>query len=216
MNFGLAAHGQNCPVEYGFRYTHNFPRETKAFLNVTVLSKMSPVVVGRIQEQLNKRVGEKFGRRIRLDYCSLRDFDESTLLKPNDISRIDGYDCVYKFSDRKKGLKAFYFKVVANEKGDLIEELPLPNIAADELKGNLISCKQALEIAERNGFPRNQSSIYFWYDWDSQSLAWHVHDRRAVEPDQPLFMVGKGTYRKIIIDAATGKVIRTFKETIIV
>jgi len=215
-------HAQNfknfgkCPVEYGYQGSHNFPRDSKASITIEKLSVISPDIRNVILQQLQLRVGSGYASKLKLDYGYLRDFDQADPLKPDDKNRIDAYDLVFKVSDKGKGLKAFRFKVVADGTGKLIEDLALPDIASDPQKAKLVSCKEALSIASRNGFPLERTSILFEYDWDSSSFTWKLYDRKAVEPDEPLFGIGKGTYRNMLIEAHTGKVLKIYKETIVV
>lgn len=210
-----SANAQECPVEYGFRYTYNFARDYKSSVTIYKSREISQSILSKIQEQLKVRVGEKFFKKLKFDYGYARDFDDTQTLQANEAERIDGYDIVYRFSDRSKGLKTFYFKVVADAKGNLIDDLALPDIASNPQKANLVPCKQALTIAAQNGFPLERSSIYFMYDWEVKSFIWDIHDRQAVEPDKPILFGNKGTYRKISIEANTGKVLKIYKETII-
>lgn len=206
--------GLSCPVKYGYQSSYNFGK-TIASVRIGRFSDLSPVVVRRIEDQLRKRVGNEFLKRAKFDYGEAFDLDESGELQPRDADRIDGYDMVFKFSDRSKGLAAFYFKVVADKAGTLVDgTLPLPDIAANSGLGKLVSCKQALDIARRNGFPPERSSIIFVYDWDAGIFTWKVSDSMKVEPDEPLFITGKGTYRTILIEAHTGRVMKIYKETI--
>jgi len=207
---------QGCPVEYGFQGSYNFSQGSKSYVSVRRHKDIAASVVNKINEQLKARVGESFFKRLRFDYGSAHDFDDARPLKANDGGRVDGYDFVFKFADRDKGLTAFYFKVVADSKGKLIDYLALPDIASDPQKADLIPCKQALAIAAMNGFPVERSSIWFIYDWDAKAFVWDVHDRQPVDPDEPTFSIGIGTYRKIFIEAHTGKVLKIFKETIVV
>lgn len=208
-NFG------KCPVEYGFQGSFNFGKESKSLVTIRKLKEISPLVLNKIQRQLKARVGEQFFKRLKLDYGDAQDFDDTSPLKADDAERIDGYDFVFKFSDKSKGLKAYYFKVVADAKGNLIADVALPNIASNPEKARLIPCQQALAIASRNGFPLERSSILFIYDWDSKTLVWHIYDKRPVEPDNPIpGFSGNGTYRNIFVDANNGNVIKIFKETI--
>jgi hypothetical protein len=208
-NFG------RCPVEYGYQGSHNFPKDIKARVTAEKLGAIAPDIRSSIMKQLEARVGPGFIGRLNLDYGYLVDFDQADALKPSDKDRIDAYDLVFKFSDKAKGLKAFRFKVVADGTGKLIEDLALPDIAAEPQRAILISCKVALEIGSKNGFPLNRTSIYFVYDWDSGSFTWMLSDNRAVEPDEPLITFGKGTYRHMLIEAHTGKVLKIYKETIV-
>jgi len=204
-----------CPVEDGYQGSYNFGKESKLRITIEELGEVAPVVKESILENLRLHVGRAFVRRLKLDYGYLFDFDVATDLKANDAARIDGYDLVFKFSDKRQGLSAFRFKVVTDGSGKLIEDIALPNIASDPKKAQIISCNEAREIAEKNGFPLDRTSIYFDYDWDSGSFIWELYDNKAVETDIPIF-IGQGTFRKILIEAHTGRVLKIFKETIIV
>jgi len=211
------AAAQRCPVDYGFQGSYNFGHEAKSFTHVHRLSEIDGRIITRINEQLTKRVGNTFFAKLRFDYGTVEDWDDTRSLSPSDSGRIDGYDFVFKFSDRRKGLKAFHFKVVANSFGTIIDDLALPDIAAAPEKADLIPCERALSVAAKNSFPRAFSSIYFVYDRESMTFTWEVHDGRPVAPDEPTFaLVGQGTYRHIVIDAHTGAVLKVYKQTIVV
>jgi len=211
------AAAQRCPVNYGFQGIYNFGHEAKSSAQVHRLSEVDPRILARINEQLTKRVGNSFFAKLHFDYGTVEDWDDARALRPSDSERIDGYDFVFKFSDRRKGLKAFHFKVVANNSGRLIDDLSLPDIAATPQKANLIACERALSVAAQNDFPRTHSSIWFVYDRESENLVWDIVDGRPVAPDVPAFvLLGKGTYRHILINAHTGTVVRVYKQTIVV
>jgi hypothetical protein len=206
---------QGCPVEYGFQGAYNFPRKTQSSVTVRKLNEISQAVKGNIEDQLKVRVGVEFFTKLRFDHGYARDFDAATALKADESERIDGYDFVFKFADEKNGLKAYRFKVIADRIGKIIDDLALPDIASHPNKANLISCRDALLIAAKNNFPTERILIYFDYDSKNASFTWSVYDRRAVLPDNSLFAIGKGTFRKMLIEAQTGKVLRIFKETIL-
>jgi len=206
-----------CPVEYGFQGSYNFAKKTKSFVAIKKLEEISPRVLNNIQKQLKARVGEDFFRKLEFRYGDAKDFDDAAPLKAVDAERIDAYDFVFKFSDKSKGLETFNFKVVADSKGKLIDDLALPDIAANPQKGILIPCRQALAIAANNGFPPERSSIYFIYDWKSKTFVWAIYDNQAVKPDDSISrLIGQGTFRNIYIDANTGSVVKFFKQTILV
>jgi len=216
------AHGQDmknfgkCPVIYGYEGSYNFAKDSKASTGIKKLKEIDPYIQKVIQDQLEERVGSTFAKRVELLYGYAKDFDQSGDLKASDSQRIDAYDMVFEFSNKSKGLSAFRFKVVADATGRLIEELALPDISSDPGKGLLVSCEDARKIAAKNGFPFNRTSIYFVYDWDSKAFVWMLSDNKAVEPDEPMWLQGKGTYRKMLIEAHTGKVLKIYKETILV
>ena len=204
-----------CPVDYGYQWTRSFGN-AKAWLSVGKLSEIDPAVAQRINEQLRKRVGDTFFKRLKFEYGRADDLDSSEPLKADQSKRIDGYDFVFEFSDRKKGLSAFHFKIEVDGSGKIFEKtLPLPDISEHPEKSILISCQQAMAIAKRNGFTPKRSSLIFVYDWDADVFTWVVTDSKEVQPDQPSFLIG-GTYRKIDIEAHSGRVLKIYKETIVV
>jgi len=208
QNFG------KCPVEYGFQGSFHFPKDIKSRVTVERFNEISPTVRNLITTALKKRVGTQFLKKLRLDYGNAVDFDLGTDLKLADVNRIDIYDLVFRFSDKARGLTAFRFKVVADSNGRLVDDLALPDIASDPQKANLISCGEAKQVAKRNGFPLNRSSIYIVYDWDIGSLTWIIYDKKEVQPDNHSFVTGP-THRNIAIDAHTGRVLKIYKETIV-
>lgn len=204
-----------CPVEYGIQVSYNFGKNSKSYKTTRNIKDISPIIIGRIQEQLKSRVGQQFFEKLEFDFGRVEDFDDTLPLKTNDTERIDGYDFVFRFSDESKGLKNFSFNVVADAKGNLLADLALPDIASNPSKAVLVPCKEALAIAVKNGFPLERSSIYFIYDWDTKNFVWDIHDNKAVEPDNPILgLISKGTYRRIFVDASTGNAIKIFKTTI--
>jgi len=205
---------QRCPVEGGFQGTYNFGRESQSDVPIKNVTKISPGILTEIEKQLRGRVGKLFFKRLRFDWGYAVDFDSSVQLKAGDEGRIDGYNLVFFISDKPKGLSAFRFKVVADGKGKLIQELALPDIASSPQLSTIIPCSKAVEIARRNGFPVKRSRISYAYDWATQSFIWSVYDSKEVLPDEPSFATSLGTYRKILINANSGKVLRIYKETI--
>jgi len=208
-NFG------KCPVIYGYQGSYNFAKDSKASTGIKNLKEIDPNVQKVIEDQLVERVGSIFAKRLNLRYGYAKDFDQSGGLMASDSQRIDAYDMVFEFSNKDKGLSSFRFKVVTDASGGLIEKLALPDISSDPGKGLLVSCEDARKTAAKNGFPFDRTSIYFVYDWDSKSFVWMLSDNKAVEPDLPLGLEGKGTYRKMLIEAHTGKVLKIYKETIV-
>lgn len=220
-------YGQNsrisgkCPSEYGTYRLFPFERESKAFVVFHKLTNLAPDVRDQVEAQIKKRVGSKAYKRLKLEEGIARDFDESIQLNPKDKTRVDGYDLTFKFIDDKRGLRGYIFSVAANQDGIFLSNVDFPNSGSDPGKIELIACSRALEIAEQNGFPKSRSSIYIGYDKESESLAWEVHDNKAVEPDSSanpllaLVQIGQGTFRHILINANSGKVIKIYKETII-
>jgi hypothetical protein len=126
--------------------------------------------------------------------------------------RLGSYDLLFRFSDSGKGLKCFYAKVALNDDGSINEEIKLPNIGADLSKAQIISCKDAIDIAVKQGFPRDRISPWFEYSPEHDCFIWIMTDSKRI--DQGPF--GNGTYKKINVNANTGKVLRIYEETIVI
>src|SRR5690349_8404885 len=115
-----------CPVDYGYQGSFNFSKESKARVTFEKFDEINTAVRNRVLEQLSARVGSVFVSRLNLDFGYAHDFDLVGDLRASDSDRIDGYDMVFYFSDRGRGLSAFRFKVVADRSGQLIDDLALP------------------------------------------------------------------------------------------
>ena len=137
-------------------------------------------------------------------------------------STIGSYDLLFHISDRSRGLRYFYTKMSLYEDGRAANEINLPDINADPSKANIISCKDAKVIAAESGFPRKYQSVEFDYSATADAFVWIVSDGRPVERDKSgdlldlVKIAGQGTYRRIEINANTGKVLRIYKRTIII
>jgi len=102
-----------------------------------------------------------------------------------------------------------------NADGSINGEIRLPDIALNPAKAEIISCRGAYSMAASNGFPIEVSFARFEYSKEQKSFIWIIRDTRETEPDDPLIPRFKGTYKRIDINAHTGAVIRTYKETIV-
>jgi hypothetical protein len=91
-----------------------------------------------------------------------------------------------------------------NDDGSVNREIRLPDIASNPAKAVIISCQDAYSIAASNGFPSEFSFASFEYSDEEKVFVWIIIDSRKTEPDNPLN--GKGTYKRIEIDANTGNV----------
>lgn len=169
---------------------------------------------------LNKKLGNEFAKKLKFDGGQYLDLKKLKQEFPNLYEsnlKYGAYDLLFYFSDKANGLKAFYSKLVLNEDGSVSQEINLPDIAENPTKGKIISCKEASEIAEKNGFPKKYQSQWFGYNNDLKTFVWEIHDSRPTTPDESLLgLTGKGTYYEIEINANTGEVIRKYKNTIIV
>lgn len=184
------------------------------------LNDLPENVRNQLQLYFNKKLGKQFAKKLKFDggeYLDLNRLKQEfpNLYEPN--LKYGAYDLLFYFSDKSKGLKYFYSKLVLHEDGSVSQELNLPDIGKNPEKGTIISCKEASKIAEKNGFPKKFQSQWFHYNAELKTFIWEIHDRRPTTPDESSWgFKGKGTYLTIEINANTGEVIRIYKNTIIV
>lgn len=214
-------YGQKCAVDAGFRgsaYSIDRYKNRLLIKGVRDLNDIPMPARGKLIEHLRSKLGKKFFDRLKYDGGEWTDLEALKRESPEDYNLnapMGAYDLRFTFSDSRKGLKYFYSKLVLNDDGSIREDIRLPDIGAHSEKAQLISCKRAIEIAAINGFPKEAVSVSFDYSADGDTLVWIVTDSRGTTPDESLLgFMGQGTYKKIVINANTGQVIRVYKETI--
>lgn len=207
--------GQKCDVDAGFRggRFQVYYEQRHLVKLFRTLDELAPNVRTRLDEYLQRKLGYDFARKLefnegeRLDLQKLRQ-EFPDLYEPN--LKLGTYDLLFRFSAPDKGLKYFYAKVALNEDGSINEEIKLPNIGADPSKAEIISCRQAIDIAVGQGFPRDRISPWFEYSPEHDSFIWTLADSQRIDPGAR----GNGTYKTIDIDASTGKVLRIYEKWI--
>ncbi|MGB7624501.1 MAG: hypothetical protein WBN92_19315 [Terriglobia bacterium] len=211
--------GQKCDVDSGFRGERfSIYYEQRHLVKIfRSLNELPPNVRARLEAYLQGKLGREFAKRLKFDEGQWLDLQrlrrEFPALYEQNL-RLGAYDLLFRFSDSAKGLNAFYTKLALNDDGSINEEIKLPNIGQNPSKAKIISCKEAYSIAVAQGFPKNHISAEFEYSKDEESFVWIVRDSTGTEPDEPFLPKGKGTYKKIDINANTGVVVRVYKETI--
>jgi len=210
---------QRCGVDSGFRGGYfRVGYEQRELVKVfRSLDDIPEQVRSRLREHLRDRLGDVFARNLKFEegeWLDLENLREQFPSVYEENANFGTYDLLFSFSDPHKGLKAFFTKMVLNEDGSVNREIGLPEIAADPSKSDIISCSDAYRIAADNGFPSEFSSARFDYSEEKKVFVWVITDSRQVEPDDPIFLGFKGTYKRIELDANTGSVLRIYKETI--
>ena len=182
-------------------------------------NKLPKNVRNKLNSYLNKKLGKEFAKRLKFDEGQYLDLARLKKEFPNLYEsnlKLGAYDLLFYFSDKANGLKFFYSKLALNENGSVNEEINLPDIAENPIKGKIIPCEIASEIAEQNGFPKKFQSQYFEYNAEQNTFVWQIHDNRKTNPDESqLFYIGQGTYNVIEINANKGTVVRKYKYTIV-
>jgi hypothetical protein len=217
------AYSQECgKVDSGFRGGgfNIYYEQRHLTIPIDKLRDLPENVRTQLSSYLNKKLGDEFAQKLKFDGGQYLDLNRLKQEFPNLYEsnlKYGAYDLLFYFSDKANGLKSFYSKLVLNEDGSVSQGLNLPDIAENSAKGIIISCKEASEIAEKNGFPKKYQSQWFEYNDDLKTFIWEIHDRRPTTPDESLWgLTGKGTYYQIQINANTGEVIKKYKYTIIV
>ncbi|MBL8181894.1 MAG: hypothetical protein JNL64_09830 [Blastocatellia bacterium] len=221
--FANETFGQKCGVDAGFRgsaYSIDRYKNRSLIKGVRNLNQIPMPARGKLIEHLRSKLGKKFFDRLKYDGGEWTDLEALKRESPSDYNRnapMGAFDLRFTFSDSKKGLKYFYTKLVLDDDGSIREDIGLPDIGVHPEKARIISCRRAIEIAAINGFPKKAMSVSFDYSADADTFVWIVTDSRGTTPDESLLgLVGQGTYKKIVINANNGEVIRVYKETIIV
>jgi hypothetical protein len=216
--FTALARGRECPVDGGDGRFEDFRAREKSLLVFYEPDELSPAVAERVRSQLIMRVGEPFAKKLAFSFGNAFDFDDAAKMESaSEINRIDAYSLIFTYSDLKIGIKEFSFDMVTDENGTITQYLSLPDIAGYPGKTPVVTCREVLKIAKRQGFPTRKTSIDFEYDEDSGSFVWIATDSNgtSIDDDRPGASLGVlGTYKKVMIDAATGKVIKIYKESI--
>jgi len=219
LSCSARAAAQRCDVDSGFRGSYfRVGYEQRELRKVfTNLEDIPENVRTRLDEYLQEKVGSAFKERLRFEEGEWLDREQLKEQFPSvyeENANLGSYDLTFFFSDTEKGLKAFYTKMRLNEDGSVNSEIGLPDIRSDPSKAEIVSCQDAYSIAASNGFPSEFSLASFEYSAEEKAFVWIIIDSRNTEPDNPIN--GKGTYKRIEIDAKTGNVVRIEKETIII
>ena len=109
--------------------------------------------------------------------CAKIDFEELYRVNPDAKYyrwKIPAYELVFKYADRKKGIKEYYARIRLDSYGDPIDEINLPNVSVNPHKADVISIKKAIEIAKERGFKAKEMNIRISYDNHVESLVWEI------------------------------------------
>ncbi|MGG9962470.1 hypothetical protein [Ferruginibacter sp. SUN106] len=82
------------------------------------------------------------------------------------------YYLCFSFSDTTLGIARYTLQMVLDSNGNIIEDIELPDIAADSTKGNLLSMQKAIEVAKANDYYDEHTTIEFEYDRESDGFTW--------------------------------------------
>ena len=213
------AQEQKRDVEAGYRGSRYSFREyrPKTFRQ---LKELPPEVLANLSRHLEQRLGTQFYTKLEFSWGEAIDLNELHSVEPYwRNERVGSYDLVFSFSDRAKGLKAFYSKVVLDARGDIVEEINLPDIASQPQKMNLIPSTEALRIAAQTNFVGKKIWPSFDYYADTDSFVWIIEDSDPVtekgacpsESDSfmSLLSIGfGGPYRRLFIEAHSGHILK--------
>ena len=217
-------HAQKCNVDSGFRGNrlpiyNEQSHLVKLFKNINELPEN---VRSKLYLYLNKRLGVKFAKKLKFDegrYLNLEPLKKEFPRQYEEELRSGAYALTFYFSDKSNGLKYYFTQLTLDADGSIKEEINLPEIAVNPVKAKIISCKTALSIAEKNGFPKEYQSITFEYSFEQNSFIWIVTDNRETLPDDDsssgnnviLVLIGH-LFNKIAINANDGSVIKKYKD----
>jgi hypothetical protein len=182
--------------------------------DIRKLNEIRNPILSLMISQMKNRLGKHFYHRVRFDWGEAIDLNELYRVEPYwKTEDVGNYDLVFHFSDRSKGLKSFYFKILFDAEGKIMD-MSLPELNAQPQKSNLISVKQATAVALKANFLSQNVSAFFDYDRSAGSFIWIITDRAAVtergicKNGEDMVLNGHGPWRQIIIEAHTGRILK--------
>lgn len=209
--------GQECPVKSGFadnRFSAYY-KHREYVKSVENIEQIPLFIKEKLFFHLTKKLGSEFTRKLNFDWGEYLDIenlkkDNSNLYKEN--RRLGTAFFNFHYSDKSKGLKSYAVIIALNENGSLAEEIYLPDIFKNPSKGKIISCNEALQIAERKGFTQ-KSYVGFEYSYKHKSFIWIVD--RAIPIEKPL-AIGQGLFERLEMDANSGLILKVWKYSIVI
>ena len=212
----IPSHAQKGNVDAGYRGSRYSFREYRP-VTINRLNDLPPVVSSHLETHLKQRLGTHFYSRLRFDWGESINLDDLYRTEPYwKTQKVGAYDLVFHFSDESKGLKAFYSKLLLDANGAVVDEINLPNLVSAPEKANLISVKEALRIAQKD-FAVQKIWPTFDYHRETDSFVWIIEDSEPVSQKGvcrsedgllSLVLIGHGPYRRIFIEAHTGRILK--------
>lgn len=213
----IPSDAQERSVDAGYRGSrYSF----RVYRPVTIrrLNELPSPVLSKLEAHLKERLGAKFYARLRFDWGDSINLDDLYRTEPYwKTEKVGAYDLVFHFSDESKGLKAFYSKLLLDANGVVMDEINLPDVANAPLKAKLIPAKQALKIAAQDNVEGRQIWPTFDYYRETDSFVWIIEDSEPVtkkgvcpseDPLVSLIQIGNGPYRRVFIEAHTGRILK--------
>lgn len=153
----------------------------------------------KLEKHLVDRLGQDYYSKLKLAGGQLVDLQRLYKVEPNakdyQWTPYSYYIC-FSFSDEANGIGCYTAKIVLDEKGDVKEEIELPDLKKKPEKKTIISLKEAKEIALARKSYDEKTHIKFSYDKIAGSLTWNFEQRPNAYSSHTL-----------VIDAHSGKVL---------
>ena len=157
----------------------------------------------RIIDHLRTRLGDAFYSQLLFVNGSSINVADFLRANPKTQWRVHSYELVFKYADRKRGLKEYYARTRLDSNGKVIDEIDLPEVAKFPLKGKIISIDDAIAIAKTRGHKTKGSgtNLTIRYLDDVGSLAWVFESYIASDAYTT-------TSKVLIIDAHSGFILK--------
>jgi len=172
---------QECSVDSGFRgggFSIQY-EQRHLVKKINKLKELPPTIKNKLNQYLQQRVGITFAKKLQFDEGQWLDLQRLRQEFPHlyDENQKNGtYVLLFRFSASDKGLKYFYAEVRLNDDGSINQEIKLPNIGKAPSKGQIVSCKEAVAIAVKEGFPKERISTWFEYSSERDCFIWELSD----------------------------------------
>jgi hypothetical protein len=172
--------------------------EPKTFKSLDALPEN---IRSKVEDHLRARFGSEFYSQLVFVGGAAIDVAEFLRVNPNTKWKLHSYELVYKYANKKSGLKEYYARIRLDSNGDVVDEIDLPDVAKYPQKANLISVDRAVEIAKSHGFKPKKMSIKIRYDEDAGSLSWVINSLAF----EDIYTI---TRRVLKIDAHNGVILK--------
>jgi hypothetical protein len=178
-----------------------YPYQPKEIKSLTDLPEDIKV---KVVNHLIARLGNSFYSKLAFVAGLVVDRNELFRVNPdtkNYRREIPAYELHFSFSEPSKGVKFYRAYLTLRSNGEVIKEIALPEISHFPRKANLISLRDATNIAIENGFPKKKMKLALDYSEEDSSIIWLV--------EGPERDYGRhGCHDQMMIDAHSAKVLK--------
>ena len=205
--FGCGPAEVSPPATRLYTDCHYYTSSGHAVGRIKEFEALPSAIQAKVVAHLKERLGDSFYQRIQFSGGQVVDEEsEAEQVSDDEVAarRAAKYALhfVLELPDLQKGYCA---QLEVDNQGNVIEEIALPSIATNSIKGNLVSPEVALRQAAEAGLG-NMVTVELGYDRASDSLVWLVGEQASSSDSGARQQIAR-------IDAHTGKFIMWTERT---